>query len=232
MQYVDFGDYYELRAYAGDLEFCASLSKTPLDTTDLLDFENNYKSDCNQAIAPMDYDGSVLTRVKVAPLGWQYHEKGIMITTSVVGSLYVDTPMGMSCPHVSAKFYDVDDALITDQEVADVSCVKTVVEFMPTHSYEIVGGSFSQGERPSENVFIHIIGAPDIPINSGGFKVFSHGRNLRLMSCSAPIKVDGRVSKHVEYVPEVPYANKIQLLMRHPAGFKHELLICLEIFKP
>lgn len=51
IQYLDYGSEYSLQAFDGYFTLECVLDKNPSDTTDLLDFENNYKTNGNKILS-------------------------------------------------------------------------------------------------------------------------------------------------------------------------------------
>ena len=109
----------------------------------------------------------------------------------------------------------------------------TQLDFIPTHDYEIIGGEVRLYEKPIQDTFLYVIGAPDIPAPMGS-KVMVQHCNLKFYGRGEPIKADGKVSKEMKFVNAgVPdgWGNKLRFLVRHHRGSKLELQARIEMFK-
>jgi hypothetical protein len=178
----------------------------------------------------LDADGRPIQRLATAAKGWHYQPHWIEISTSTINGFfnknYDDTDLGF----VSLKLYDASDVEITLQTDADTNCVKTVIDWEPTHDYEIVASKIFSGS-PTEDLRVWVIGAPDIPEYMGGSKVFGQGGiNLKLIGDIGAADTDGRSSKFMIYTAGVG-TNKFRIVCRHSAGYKHTFGVLWEIYK-
>lgn len=62
IQYIELENYYHLRAFDGVFSIDCELNKNPSDTTDLDDFEDNYKANANKPLVPKDSLGNPIYR--------------------------------------------------------------------------------------------------------------------------------------------------------------------------
>lgn len=62
IQYIETDNFYHLKSFDGVFCIDCELSKNPTDTTDLLDFENNYKANANKPLVPKDSTGLPIQR--------------------------------------------------------------------------------------------------------------------------------------------------------------------------
>jgi len=228
IQFIESSTSYNLIAFDDSFILECFLIKDPSDTTDLLDFENNFKSNGNKQLENKDVDGAVLGRLKIAKSGAIFQLNGFSFESSVVGSGNCVDVNGNDLGFVTLKLYKADDSLITDQSIADTDCVKSVLDWEPTFNFEIIGGLIEQVDPPSENIKLFVIGVPDIPENYGGSAVFVNNINIKFIKDA--LLLDGRVPKYMIYNSSY-HTNKFRFILIHPAGFKHQLQIALTLFK-
>lgn len=181
-------------------------------------------------ISARDSEGAYLQRTKAASSGWTYHMTAPEFLTSVIGSAYHKDVNGNDLNEISIKFYDDSNVELTTQGACDTDCVKTVVSFEPTWDYEIIGGTIKTANDVTENVRIWIVAVPDVPAQYGGSKIMVQGVNLKFVDPNNGIEANGRASKYMAYSATY-HTNKIQLIIKHPAGHKEAMMIAFEVFK-
>lgn len=177
-----------------------------------------------------DSEGAVLSRKKITYTGWSYQLHGIEFTTSSLNPIYSKDIDGNDTGYSTIKLYDSSDLEITDP-LNEGNAVKTVVDFEPTHDYEMMGGMFKIKSALTQDVRLWVIGVPDIPAASGGSKIFISNINLRYVGLEEGINVDGRVPKLLTY-SATNHTNKLRLILKHPAGYQADMHIIFEFFKP
>lgn len=178
-----------------------------------------------------DSDGSLLSRSKITTTGWSYQLHGLEFKTSQLNSVYSKKSNGTDFNFTTIKCYDAQGNQLITQESCDTDSVKTVIDWEPTHDYEIIGGMFKIASVPTEDIRLWVIGVPDIPVEYGGSKEFASNINLKYIGIEEGVKADGRAPKYLQYNSEL-HTNKIRLILEHPAGVKHDIHMLLEIFKP
>ncbi len=237
-QYVDKVTTYEVFTIESGIHYEATIYKTPVSVggvdayQEMLnqdDFEANYKPTANARLSQIDSDGAVMSRTKVAPSGWSFQLHGIEMETSVVDSVincdYLGVPIGDSI----VTLYNADNAVITSQLVADLTCVRTVMDFEPPYDYYVVGGAIKLTAPASQDIRVYVVGAPDIPALYGGSKLFIQHVNLKFTQGDG-IHADGRAAKFVGYSATL-HTNKLRFIFTHAAGYKLKLALFLEFFK-
>jgi hypothetical protein len=177
-----------------------------------------------------DVDGSVIIRPKAAKAGWTYHLTAPQFATSTIDSLYHKDVYGTDLNQCTVKYYDASGAELTTQGSCDTDCVKTVFSFEPPWDYEIIGGTIKTIGAVTADVRAWVIAAPDIPAAYGGSKVMVQGVNLRFIDPNNGIEADGRASKFMTYNSSL-HTNKLQLILKHPAGHKEEIMMAFELYK-
>lgn len=188
-------------------------------------------------LGPRDSDGSPLQRVKVTTSGWHYQLHGVEFETSKLDSIYSKKIDNTNYGFTAVKFYKLlnnEEVEITgddlNQTFLDNNCIKTVVDWEPSHDYELVGGMLKMRTTPQDDIRMWIIGVPDVPEQYGGSKVFISNCSLSYIGNDSGIRADGRAPKYLTYNNQT-HTNKLRLVFRHPSGVKHQFLMLFEIFK-
>ncbi len=183
-----------------------------------------------------DSDGSSLQRTKITTTGWHYQVHGVEFETSKLNSIESKKVDGTDYGYSAMKFYKLVDGVETlitgeelTQEFLDANCVKTIMDWEPTHDVEILGGLLRMLSVPAQNLRLWTIGVPDVPEVMGGSKVFAANVNLKFIGLEG-VDVDGKTPKYLTY-NAVYHTTKIRLMFRHPAGFKHPIMMCFKLFK-
>jgi hypothetical protein len=232
LRYVDRENFYllEYMDHSGNDSLESSVLKD--DGADQTDFETNFKALANKSSASptVDSDGTVLGRVKITTTGWQYRLHGVETKTSQLDSVVEKKDDGTDFGFTTIKCYDADDVELTTQGGCDTSAVKTVIDWEPTHDYEILGGLFKQLTVPTTDLRMWVIGVPDVSAEYGGSKIFMSNVNLKYVGLEEGTRVDGRTPKYLTYNATY-HTNKIRIVVKHTAGYKHDLHFILEIFK-
>jgi hypothetical protein len=185
-----------------------------------------------------DSDGSTIQKQKVTTSGWVYQLHCFEFKTATLNTIVSKKEDGTDYNFATAKFYKLDNGSEVEitgddlnQEFLDANCVKTVIDWEPTHDYDIIGGSLKQKDVPTEDVYLWVTGVPDVPAQYGGSKLFVSSVNLAYIGTDQGLRIDGRVAKYMPY-SSTYHTNKFRLTLRHSAGFKHEVVMQFEIFKP
>lgn len=195
----------------------------------------NHLIDLVSVISNKDSDGSPLNRTKITASGWHYQLHGVEFTTSKLNSVESKKADGTDWNFCTMKFYKLENGNEIEitgqdltQEYLDINCIKTIIDWEPTFDVDIIGGILKQVARPTNYVDLWVVGAPDVPAAYGGSKEFVS--NLDLEFVDKDIAIDGKTPKTLIYSP-IYHSNKIRLIFRHPAGYKHNLHMIFEIFK-
>ena len=135
------------------------------------------------------------------------------------------------------KFYGLVDNVETqitgenlNQTYLDSHCIKTLIDWEPTHDIEILGGMLKMNSVPSENLRMWTIGVPDVSEAYGGSKPFAVNINLKFIGTEEGVKVDGKTPKYLTYSATY-HTTKLRMIFKHSAGFKHQLHMIFELFK-
>lgn len=237
IQFIELTDKYWMRANDGPFELECELLKSPSDTTDLLDFENNFKALGNKKLDPRDSDGSALNRTKITTTGWHYQLHGIEFETSKLNSLYSKKVDNTDYGFSTIKFYKDVSGVETEitggdlnQTFLDANCIKTVIDWEPTHDLEMIGGTLKQKTSPTQDVHLWVVGVPDVAEAYGGSKPFVVNIDLAYIGLEEGVSVDGRAPKYMQYSATY-HTTKLRLIFRHAVGFNHKLHMIFELFK-
>lgn len=236
IQYVEGVQFYTLLAFDGPMQLFCRIEKE--NNEDQIDFEANYKSGANKKLSiPKDSDGSPLQRIKITTSGWHYQLHGLEFETSKLNSLYSKKVDNTNYSFGNLKFYESIDGIETEitgdnlnQSYLDSSCIKTIMDWEPTYDLEIIGGMLKMNTSPNEDLRMWVVGVPDVPEAYGGSKSFAVNVNLKYVGIEEGVKVDGRAPKYLTYNATY-HTNRIRMIFRHSAGFKHNLMMVFEIFK-
>lgn len=199
-------------------------------TADIVGISNqiNYLKDIDTT--PKDSDDAMLVRPKAAKSGWTYHLTAPEFKTSELNSLYHKDTSGNDLGACTAKYYDTNNVELTTQGSCDTDCVKTVFSFEPTWDYEIIGGTIKTFNDITVDMRTWVIAVPDIPAAYGGSKVMVQGVNLKYIDPNNGIVADGRASKYMTYSATL-HTNKLQVVLKHPAGTKEEIMVAFELYR-
>ena len=182
-------------------------------------------------VNPIDADNAPLTRNKVAPLGWCYQLHCVEFETTTLGSIYSKDASLSDFNFSTVKYYkDELGTQCSDQSDADANCIKTVVDWEPTHDYELICGSLKICSDITQDIRAWLVGVPDLPTSVGGSKLMASNVNLKFLAKYDQLTTDGRAAKHMTYSAAY-HTGKLRLILRHPAGNKTPFLLMMEFYK-
>jgi hypothetical protein len=235
IQFEDLGVQY--RVYGPDsnnLTWEITLDKLLDDGTvnpDATDFETTVKPTANGkiALAQLDTDGAILSRVKVAPTGWNFNYRMVELQLSTVGGIVNNDQNGNPVGDATITIYDVNGAVITDPALQG-NAVKTVVDLEPPYNICVAGGTLRMDSMPSSDVILNVIAVPDVPVNMGGSKNFVQNVNLSYIDGQTGLDANGRAAKMLNYSP-VYHTNKFRFQFNHVAGYQLWVAILMEIYR-
>lgn len=246
-QYIELSDRFIIHAFDGPFELECELIKNVSDTSDLDDWNTNYKSNGNRTIDdPRDSDGSRITRTKTTQTGWHYEPRALDFFTAKLKSLYNrkddgnDIDDGTDYGDAITKYYNNSGAQLIQGEAEtdaafqirlDGFCVKTVVDWQSTYNFDIIGGKLHIKNTPLSRAYIWCTIAPDIPAYLGGsVPYFAGGFNLSFFYDGQTHDFNGRGTKSFAYDP-VYNSNKIRFIVKHAVGEQIGIQIILDQFK-
>jgi hypothetical protein len=195
------------------------------------DGSENYKSQGAEAVqylmgvdtAPKDPAGRPIQRMAATIEGWHYQLLSVEIETAKSGGFYCKDEAGNDLGFVTYKMLDSNG----NETQVENDCVKTRVWIRPTHNYEVIGAIFGQAEVPTEDVRLFVVGLPGV----ANVNFSTGGINLRYCGLGTYQLANGRASKYLGYVHQVPDANSFLFSASHNSGFKHKFQVTLEIYK-
>lgn len=238
--------YYELETseyakWANDSKVLADVASGDLiiakkdngskDIVDVAEAINFLKDD----LVEVDDDGRQIIRAASTYRGWRYLARPVEFETSKLNSVYTSNWQETDRADYTIKYFDDQGAELTagTQTELDSSCVKTVITISPTFDYDLIGGHIHQHTTPTANIRMWVV-AGAIQLGTAGTKEFVGGLNMKYMGTDEQIETDGRASARMNVATTgipVP-TNEIQLIITHPAGHNHELMVVLEYFRP
>ncbi len=227
-QYINFSSSYIIFGIDGDMILRCEMVKVnpaPVDS-DQKDFEDNYKDSGNKTFT--DSDGATINRPKAAKKGWTYDIVPIEFELSKLTSIYSKLVDETNRAGIDIKLYDSSDVEITIA-ANEPNAVKTVVTCELLYDFELIGGQLQQLSKPASAVRIWVIAVPDVPAPAGS-KEMVGGVNLAYIDPTDKVDIDGRVAKYMTY-DATYHTNKMQFTLKHDAGFNHDIMITMHLFK-
>lgn len=217
------------------ITFKAALSSTDEDTLDsIVTAHINTPLDPEPQLVQLDEqrdsDGVVLQRFKIAATGSKFKTHHIHFKTADLDSLKERKENGNSFSYSSLKLYDSNGDIITDG-ANEGNAVKTVIEFEPAFTYEIIGGGIYQKELPASSIVAYAVFAPTIPEAYGGQIHFLNEAHLNMMGTGKILDLDGYVPKKINY-DSANHSGRFNFTFHHAAGLQHELLMFIRMFIP
>jgi hypothetical protein len=196
----------------------------------------------NTRTVEIDDEGRQTVRRATAKKGWHYSAICTEVKTSTKESYNKDYA-GNDLNYVDIKLYDSSDVEITDP-LNYGNCEKTVVTITPDYDFEVIEGDIFHHTRPTQDVRMWTL-AGITALGAAGTKVFVNGVNLKYMSPNDRIESDGRSSKFMARYTDIQVgvdgngdpimqtfnSNQFQFILKHPAGYEHELMILLETYR-
>lgn len=235
LQWVTDGKAYTLFLFDGPMNLTCQIPISKPPAAAQFEFESKYKAKANSILEPLDTDNSILSRVKITKSGWAYQYHALEFETAKLNSIVNLNINGTPIGYATEKFYKANGDLIATptQELLDAECVTTIIDWEPTHDYEIMGGVMRQMAVPTEAVRLWVVGVPDVPKAYGGSKEFTKGGvNLQFFGVGDSVKADGKTPKFLKYDANY-HSNKLRLILKSTsAGYKHKVLMVFEVFVP
>ena len=183
--------------------------------------------------SPEDSEGKPYINVSMTKLDWYYSPHALDFYSAKYGSLYnrnhggngIDD--GTDLGDAYLEFYDASGSLMNKgaeespeefQVRLSTSCVKTVMNWEKTESFDVVGAYLYIASNPAERAYLWVVAAPDIPYEYGGSKPFmGRGMNLQMMAAKVNHYFDAKSTKTINY-DTVYHSGKIAAVIKHAAG--------------
>lgn len=223
----------------------AIVAKDDTGNSDITDVNEaiNYLKNLRTEIE-IDTEGRQIQRSAYGKKGWTYIAHPIEFTTSKLGAIYTKDWKGVDRGDCVFKFYDSSgtELVAGTQAELDANCVETRVTIKPAYDYEVISGKIEQHTSPSQDIRMWVVGGViddttnspwEYPTGNYHAKEFAGGINLKYMGSDQEIETDGRASKYMSQTTAgVPYqTNQFQFIIKHSAGYQHDLMIILEYFR-
>lgn len=202
-------------------------------TADKADFETNFKSSANAAIEPKAKDGRLAIRDTTANRTTNFNLRVFSFYTAMSGSVHNVNPVtDADFGDIVYKLYDVSGTLLTDQTLSG-SAVKTVIDWEPHYSYEIIGGYMdiptSLKDGTTNQWFLSGIGVPDLPAQMFGSVPYISEVNLEAITAQRVVS-DGKAISYLPYKYAGYPTNKLRFTIKHPAGAQNRFQFYVEHF--
>lgn len=182
-------------------------------------------------IPDRDANGRTIVRTAATLAGWHYMAQFFKLETSTGNLVCKDSSGNDISSDFHVKRIDSNGAITTDKTQA----VKTIFTWKPDYDYEIISGNIKQKTKAAQELLLHVTGgmyneASNFDVIPGASGSFVQSMDLSFFE---ETKTDGRASKYMHKTTEgAPFStNRFQYTFEHPAGFEHEVLISVEIFK-
>jgi hypothetical protein len=222
-------DYINGTTSTTDVFMKAALS--PLEETALDDLVAQHTNTPTENLEPMiAHDGATLIREQTSPIGWYYQLYGILFKTATEGSALKKLADGSSSSqYLIEGFYDEGGNALSGVDVATRTC-RTVIEWEPDWSYELLGGHFHQKTSPPGEVILNVTAIPDLPRVYGGSLVFVQSCDLNHIGPDAGLEINAHSIQRMNPDPNY-HTNKLQFSVCHASGLQHDIFIGLEIYR-
>ena len=244
-QFIEFDNMYIVVGIDGTFALSAKILKVTPASADQTVFETNYKAAGNIPLQDTDTEGRQISRNAYGKKGWSYVAHPVEFTTSKLNECFSQDWQGNDRTDFTFKFYNSSGVeLVAGTQVElDTDCVETRITIAPDYDYEVISGKIEQHASPSVDIRMWVVGGVintttnypwEYPVDSGIFyvKEFASGINLKFMGADQEIETDGRASKFMCKNKGLAYnANQMQIIIKHPAGHKHDLMVILEYFR-
>ena len=182
---------------------------------------------------PLDSDNMPISRNKITKTGWTFNRANLKFQVGVAGVRYrlkdgVTEQAGVTLKLFNAAGTDITSS---DQATLDTDCVMTQLDYEPPYNNEILAGSLVMMTAPVGDMWLWVIGVPDLPAIYGGSKEFVTDEGLHFLKPQVALVADGRASKPLTYSGAPYHTNKIRAVIRHTAGDKVRMQMTYQQFK-
>ena len=195
---------------------------------DQLDFENNYKSNSNKKLKPVDTDtGMPSISTRKLPADWYPEFREIELETCKMNSIHDKDKNDIDLGQHSIKFYDVNDVELTTQSSIDTDCVRTMVNFDPGEVWAIRGAYTRQIVVPTTPIYVWMDFKLDMTHLVPGLFVrnpyANGGLNMEFQNAYESVGDEG------ENYSFFNQGDGIEWTIRHDAGLKHRIRIIYQL---
>lgn len=230
MRYVETSSNYYLIAADAYFKLECELDKV-VDTTDISDFETNYKANANQKT--VDVSGRSLVRQASTVEGWTYLAPFMEITLGAATSVYFKDYKGNNRYTTTIKHYD---AAFGGNVVAPASyltsALRTEITVRGIPDYDIISGAIFNNALATPNVRVYmVIGvinpSTEVEVST---KEMVGGCNLKYFN--GIYNFDGRSSKYMQQDLGLGMdANQVRIIMQHDLAAAHNFMIEFEYYR-
>jgi len=182
---------------------------------------------------PSAKDGRPIYKFSITNRTTNYKLRAISFYTAQSGSVHNLDPNGNDYGDVTMKMYDVTGSLVTTGSLA----AKTVIDFEPTYSYEILSGFIDVPSvlagGTTDQWFLTAVAVPDYPPAYGGSIDYVSQVNLEAIAANFNrLVADGRAVSFManQAASGAPHTNKLRFIFYHPLGAVARFQIYVEHF--
>lgn len=232
IQCVEYADHYYIYTYDGPLGLCTVLRKDTPASSDQEEFESDYLPGESNVLVPTDSDNTPLARTKMTRTGYHFSLHGIELTTSTINSIHNTDLAGVDLGYSAIRFYSSNGTQLTSgtQLELTLSCVRTEIDWEPTHDIELKGAYIAQNLAPTSDIYLYIRAVPDVVKEYGGSVDFSTGGlNLKHLG-SGLTELDGVTPKFMTY-DAVNHTNKFTAVLHHGVGVQHSFQFLIKLYQ-
>jgi len=211
--------------------------------SDRLDFEASLKVAENEtdtpedaqlhaydaSLPPKELDGRLNFRPAVASYGHLFHLRSFSFYTADPTKLSNRKWDNSDWGDVSYVMLDVGGGVTADPALAAM----TIVDFEAQYAHEVIGGWVDippdLHAGTTDEWWLSVVGAPDVPEQYGGSIEFVNKTNLEAV-ISSRLNTDGRATAVISYDPKT-HAGRFRFSFWHPLGVSKRFQISLETYK-
>lgn len=240
IQGIETQDYYYLSAKDDYFLVTCEIFKNPTDTTDISDFETNFKPNWNKKIDRRDKEGNPVFRNVIAENSMLFQPRCIDFTTAKLNSICNKSSDLSDLGDAELHFFNESYEEITrnegetDQQFQarlDSSCEFTWLYFTPNYRYAIKSGEIRYKGTLGDESDLWIEVAPHIPKAYGGSVPFINGGlPLDFFDEKKSIIIDGGTCAIIELDNQY-LSHRLGVKVEHGIGIKIDILATFNIYR-
>ena len=236
--YVDLGEELRYEIWTDDgrnITTCVEHEPSGSETADQSDWEQNFLAGA-KSIHPRTEAGVPAVGTAKMPDGWAFQQREVEFQTGKLDSIHDRDKLDVDHNDHTLKFYRADNTEITaadlNQPYLDANCVRTDLEWSPSHHWGIRAAYCSHTDVPNEAVYGWIdskILLPSPPYPPGiyyNWPFADGGFNFEFV---AP---QGRIGASEDNFINFKDTDGLIWTFRHSAGFNHRIQCVMDIIKP
>jgi len=124
--------------------------------------------------------------------------------------------------HFTFSLLNSNNEVTTNEEEATALAIR----FEPAFDYSVLGGILQIWDFNDEDIYVDVIGNPEIPAQMGGSIYII--KNEKYLSCN-PISIESREAMPLKYI-EGMHTNVIVVVVKHQAGLKKNMQLKVNFY--